>query len=92
VAKKLLRQGGCVEGNMTSGTWQQIVFIDLDSRPRNRTIVFKSWGRSTNYGDTSDHRLDSRSGRLRHRIEVTAHNCHKCSYLDSGGHDFIPED
>ncbi len=28
-----------VEGKMTLGTWQQVVFIDCDTRGRNRTIV-----------------------------------------------------
>ena len=28
-----------VEGKMTLGTWQQIVLIDFDTRPRTRTVV-----------------------------------------------------
>ena len=28
-----------VEGQLTLGTWQQIILIDFDTRPRNRTIV-----------------------------------------------------
>jgi len=28
-----------VEGKPTLGTWQQIVFLDLDNRPRSRRIV-----------------------------------------------------
>ena len=28
-----------VDGKMTLGTWQQIVFIDFDNKPRNRKIV-----------------------------------------------------
>ena len=33
-----------VEGNMTLGTWQQIVFIDFDNRPRNRKVVVQVIG------------------------------------------------
>jgi len=28
-----------VNGEMTLGTWQQVIFIDCDTRPRNRKIV-----------------------------------------------------
>ena len=28
-----------IEGNMTLGTWQQIVLLDFDNRPRNRRII-----------------------------------------------------
>jgi secondary thiamine-phosphate synthase enzyme len=28
-----------VDGELTLGTWQQIVLIDFDTRPRNRTLV-----------------------------------------------------
>ena len=28
-----------IDGNMTLGTWQQIILIDFDTRPRNRKIV-----------------------------------------------------
>jgi secondary thiamine-phosphate synthase enzyme len=28
-----------VDGNMTLGTWQQVIHIDFDTRPRNRKIV-----------------------------------------------------
>ena len=28
-----------VEGGVPLGTWQQVVLVDLDTRPRNRTIV-----------------------------------------------------
>ena len=28
-----------LDGEMTLGTWQQIVLIDFDTRPRNRTII-----------------------------------------------------
>lgn len=30
-----------VDGRMTLGTWQQIVFIDLDNRPRSRELVIQ---------------------------------------------------
>ncbi len=33
-----------VEGKMCLGTWQQIVFIDFDTRPRNRTLVVQISG------------------------------------------------
>ena len=33
-----------VEGKLTLGTWQQIVFIDFDNRPRNRKIVVQVIG------------------------------------------------
>lgn len=33
-----------VEGKMTLGTWQQLVFIDFDNRPRNRKIVVQIIG------------------------------------------------
>lgn len=32
------------EGKMTLGTWQQIVLVEFDTRPRNRTIVCKIIG------------------------------------------------
>ena len=32
------------EGKLTLGTWQQIVFIDFDNRPRNRKIVVQVIG------------------------------------------------
>ena len=28
-----------VEGQMTLGTWQQIILVDFDTRPRTRTII-----------------------------------------------------
>jgi secondary thiamine-phosphate synthase enzyme len=28
-----------LDGQMTLGTWQQIVLIDFDTRPRNRTVI-----------------------------------------------------
>jgi secondary thiamine-phosphate synthase enzyme len=33
-----------VEGKMQLGTWQQIVFIDFDNRPRNRKVVVQIMG------------------------------------------------
>lgn len=33
-----------VDGGMLLGTWQQIVFIDLDNRPRNRTLIVQVVG------------------------------------------------
>jgi len=32
------------KGNMTLGTWQQIVFIELDNKPRKRTLILKIIG------------------------------------------------
>ncbi len=31
-------------GNLTLGTWQQIVFIDFDTQPRRREIILKIMG------------------------------------------------
>jgi secondary thiamine-phosphate synthase enzyme len=28
-----------VDGQLTLGTWQQIIFVDFDTRPRKRTII-----------------------------------------------------
>lgn len=33
-----------VEGRLTLGTWQQIVFIDFDNRPRKRNLVVQVVG------------------------------------------------
>jgi secondary thiamine-phosphate synthase enzyme len=33
-----------VEGKLTLGTWQQIVFIDFDNRPRKRSLVVQVVG------------------------------------------------
>jgi secondary thiamine-phosphate synthase enzyme len=33
-----------VKGNLTVGTWQQIVFIDFDNRGRNREIIIQVVG------------------------------------------------
>jgi len=33
-----------VDGRMTLGTWQQIIFIDFDNRPRQRSVVLQLSG------------------------------------------------
>jgi secondary thiamine-phosphate synthase enzyme len=33
-----------VEGRMTLGTWQQVVFVDFDTRPRKREIIIQVMG------------------------------------------------
>ena len=33
-----------VEGELTLGTWQQIVFLDFDTRPRSRRLVLQVMG------------------------------------------------
>lgn len=33
-----------VEGRLTLGTWQQIIFIDFDVRSRNRTLIVQIMG------------------------------------------------
>ncbi len=33
-----------INGKLSLGTWQQIVFVDFDNRPRNRTIVLQFIG------------------------------------------------
>lgn len=33
-----------VDGRMTLGTWQQILFIDFDNRPRSRTLIVQVMG------------------------------------------------
>ena len=33
-----------VEGQMTLGTWQQIIFVDFDNRARSRTLVLQIMG------------------------------------------------
>ena len=33
-----------VNGNLTLGTWQQIVFIDFDNRPRSRHVIIQFTG------------------------------------------------
>ena len=32
------------EGKLALGTWQQIVFVDFDNRPRSRTIILQFMG------------------------------------------------
>jgi secondary thiamine-phosphate synthase enzyme len=36
------------EGHLTLGTWQQIVFVELDIRPRNREVVIQVSGERRN--------------------------------------------
>lgn len=33
-----------VKGHLTLGTWQQIIFVDFDVRPRSRTLVVQIMG------------------------------------------------
>ncbi len=33
-----------VEGRLTLGTWQQIIFVDFDNRPRSRSVVLQIIG------------------------------------------------
>jgi len=33
-----------VEGNMSLGTWQQIVFLEMDTRPRDRDLIVQLIG------------------------------------------------
>jgi secondary thiamine-phosphate synthase enzyme len=33
-----------IDGRMTLGTWQQVVFIDFDTRPRKREIIVQVMG------------------------------------------------
>lgn len=33
-----------VAGNLTLGTWQQIVFLEFDNRPRNRAVIVQIMG------------------------------------------------
>ncbi len=33
-----------VDGRLTLGTWQQIILVDFDTRPRNRTIICQILG------------------------------------------------
>jgi len=33
-----------IQGNMTLGTWQQIVLLDFDNRPRNRRVIVQVIG------------------------------------------------
>lgn len=34
-----------VEGTLILGTWQQIVFIDYDTRSRSRRVIVQVWGK-----------------------------------------------
>ncbi|MEW6349738.1 MAG: secondary thiamine-phosphate synthase enzyme YjbQ [Thermodesulfobacteriota bacterium] len=36
-----------VAGSLCLGTWQQVVFLDFDNRPRNRTLVVQLIGKAT---------------------------------------------
>lgn len=33
-----------IKGKLTLGTWQQVIFIDYDTRPRERTVVYQIIG------------------------------------------------
>ncbi len=33
-----------IEGRMTLGTWQQLIFVDFDNRPRQRSLVIQLIG------------------------------------------------
>jgi secondary thiamine-phosphate synthase enzyme len=33
-----------VEGQLTLGTWQQVIFVDFDNKPRNRNLVLQMIG------------------------------------------------
>ena len=33
-----------VDGKLTLGTWQQIILVDFDTRPRNRTVICQMTG------------------------------------------------
>jgi secondary thiamine-phosphate synthase enzyme len=33
-----------VEGRLSLGTWQQIILVDFDTRPRNRTVICQMMG------------------------------------------------
>ena len=41
-------------GQLTLGTWQQILFIDFDVRPRQREIVVQVMGETTGRGDEKE--------------------------------------
>ena len=36
-----------IDGQMTLGTWQQIILVDFDTRPRTRTIICQIMGERT---------------------------------------------
>lgn len=33
-----------IKAKLTLGTWQQVIFIDYDTRPRERTVVYQIFG------------------------------------------------
>ncbi len=33
-----------IKGKLTLGTWQQVIFIDYDTRPRERTVIYQIIG------------------------------------------------
>jgi secondary thiamine-phosphate synthase enzyme len=33
-----------VDGRLTLGTWQQIIYVDFDTRPRNRELIVQMIG------------------------------------------------
>jgi secondary thiamine-phosphate synthase enzyme len=33
-----------IDGNLTLGTWQQIVLLEMDTRPRNRNVILQIMG------------------------------------------------
>jgi hypothetical protein len=39
-----------VNGRLQLGTWQQIVFIDFDNRPRQRRVIMQVSGRTKKKG------------------------------------------
>jgi secondary thiamine-phosphate synthase enzyme len=50
-----------VDGQLSLGTWQQIVFIDFDVRPRRRTVVVQMLG--DDQADRPSRSLSKRGGR-----------------------------
>lgn len=40
-----------IQGHLTLGTWQQIVFIDFDTHPRQRRIIMHMCGKMKRHGD-----------------------------------------
>jgi len=40
-----------VKGQLTLGTWQQVVFIDFDNHPRQRRVVMQMCGKMKRHGD-----------------------------------------
>ncbi|MCA0389081.1 MAG: secondary thiamine-phosphate synthase enzyme YjbQ [Bacteroidetes bacterium] len=37
-----------INGKLTLGTWQQVIFIDFDTRPRERTVVYQFIAKKNN--------------------------------------------